>query len=545
MIISRLFIVVFAVLINISTHAGERTEDYPDLLKYYPVKEIRSDFVIMLDMSASMAKFWPQVKSALGKFVGTIPDGDYVTVWGFDSSARRLIIPRVLNEKTKQDMIAEINALPEPTGNSTDLFRAVDAAIDELSIRAKNELKFAFFFTDFVNSPPAGSKWQDNTDFLNDKYRKMIVEAGKTLEVHAIQLPLSPKAGRDFNAFSDVFGKSVIRFMFDVKSLVEWYINKKEDVQRIKLSLAVQDNFRKAFNIKSIEASGGSFVVKMANRLKLPASIESASLTTKEQGISTAKIEGVKIKPGSDFEITIPFNGDMKQLGSFLSEPHKISVESLVINFAPEHPGQLTSLGIGSPAAWEGTFGESIYYYTGISVWLIIIPVLVIGVVILGFILKKKLRKPPEPEPIPEPEPEPEPEEKFVSPKYRVSIKLNGEVQSLKKDVFEIGEKVSLSPELLRDANPKMADFTIYINPASLAEAPEKQGNGLYISYEAHPSFTASYIRNDEPVKEQMVRGRNILAEQVIFEKEYKMSATYMNKFRNDNYLEIKLEMME
>ncbi len=543
MIFKRLFLIAFAALLCTNIKATERTGDFSDLLKYYPVGSIRSDFVIMLDISASMAKFWPEVKSALTKFIGTIPDGDYVSVWGFDSSARQIIIPRSLSEKARQDLIAEINALPEPAGSSTDLFRAVDAAIDELSMGSKNELKFAFFFTDFVNSPPAGSKWQENTAFLNDKYRKMILEAGKTLEVHAIQLPLSPKAGREFSAFSDIFGKNVIRFMFDANSLVEWYINKKEDLLRIKLAPAVNGNFRQAFNIKSIEPSGSSFVIKMANRLKLPAAIESASLTTKEHGISTAKIEGVKIMPGSDFEIIIPFNDDLKQLSSLLSETHKISIESVVITFAPEHAGQLPQLGISSPVAWEGTFGENIFYSTGFSIWLIIIPAIVIGAIILFVILRKKSSKPPEPEPIPEPEPEPE--EKFISPKYRVTIQLNGEALSLKKDVFEISEKVSLSPELLRDANPKMADFTVYINPAALAESPEKQGNGLYISYEAHPSFTASYIRNDEPVKEQMVRGKNILAEQVIFEKVYKMSATYMNKFRNDNYLEIKLEMME
>jgi hypothetical protein len=90
-----------------------------------------------------------------------------------------------------------------------------------------------------------------------------------------------------------------------------------------------------------------------------------------------------------------------------------------------------------------------------------------------------------------------------------------------------------------------MTDFTIYINPASKAESAEKQGNGLYISYEAHSSFTATYTRWEDPVREPMVRGKNILAEQVIFDKDYKMTSTYMNKFSNDNNLEIRLEMME
>ncbi len=516
---------------------AEKSDTYADLLKTYNIDDVRSDFIIMIDQSASMSRYWPGVRDALLEFIMSLPDGDYVSIWGFDSAPRQLTIPRFINNNTRKNLASELAAVPNPSGSNTDLFRAVDRALEELNRRSKNDLKFVFFFTDFVNSPPSGSDWQESVAHLNSKYKALFVDAGKVLSVHAIQLPLSPKAGRDFNAFAGVFEKNVIRFMFDVNSLSDWFMDKKDDMERVKLTLALNENFDNAFKVENISIEDEAFVLKLSNSLKLPAKVLSASVRVIDYGNSMVEPDGKMVKPGESFELSIPFNDYIKDyLKSFFSSRQSIFVKNVTIGFIPDYSEQLKLLDIAIPVSCEVKYTGELTFTTGVSPYYLLIPVIIIAIIAFLYIRKKR-------QPVPVPEPEPEPE-RFTSKKYRVTVKLNNEIQSLKKDIFELDEKVFIGRESLRDDNPKMTDFALYINPASGASS-EKQGNGLYISYEAHPSFTATYSRNGEPVKEPMIRGKNILAEEVFFDSEYKMAATYMNKFRNDNNLEITIGLME
>jgi len=77
-----------------STAKGKRvlSTDFPVLSKLFPMSQ-PADYVIAVDRSGSMKRYWPQVLEALEIYLGAIADGDYVSIVGFrndESPAKRV-----------------------------------------------------------------------------------------------------------------------------------------------------------------------------------------------------------------------------------------------------------------------------------------------------------------------------------------------------------------------------------------------------------------------------------------------------------------------
>jgi len=116
------FLVVIAALgsawLSLWAQTSERAllkRDFPILTERVKVSE-PSDYVIALDKSLSMKRFWPQVMSSLSSFVGSIPDGDYVSILAFGDSAGYLVTPAPMGPQTRVQIQAALKALPAPDG---------------------------------------------------------------------------------------------------------------------------------------------------------------------------------------------------------------------------------------------------------------------------------------------------------------------------------------------------------------------------------------------------------------------------------------------
>ena len=147
--------------------------EFPVLSKVYEVNKEPSDYIIVIDRSGTVKKFWTPIKKAVIQIVDLAKDGDYVSFFGFDGLADNLIVPRTLSSSNKQETKSEINGLSLPKGSYTDLFESVDFTLEKGINRPEgNKIQLVFYFTDFINQQPLNRKRRNNsTDTL---VRKLI-----------------------------------------------------------------------------------------------------------------------------------------------------------------------------------------------------------------------------------------------------------------------------------------------------------------------------------------------------------------------------------
>ena len=234
-------------------------KDFPILTARVKVSE-PADYVIALDKSLSMKRFWPQTVASLSAFVGAIPDGDYVSILAFGDSASYLVTPAPIGPETRRQIQAALASLPEPTDYKTDLGAGVAKVLDELYRPGGNKLKFVFFLTDFEADPPPGSPYlgADSPDSL--PWKKLEAQrkaelSDKILDVQAFVLNLGePGVGRNLNLVQAVFPEMQWQRIDTPAALGAWFQRRQAEIARSKLRAIVRDDMaRSPFTALAIE----------------------------------------------------------------------------------------------------------------------------------------------------------------------------------------------------------------------------------------------------------------------------------------------------
>ncbi len=267
----------------------ELERDFPVLSKRADAQS--ADFVMAIDRSGSMKTFWPVVRKSLGTFLESVPDGDYVSVVAFGTDAGNLVTPRPLNRETRQELLAEIEALPDPADGSTDLGRGLEKTLDELNRPNGKRLKFVFLFTDFVHEPARESPYFNKTAPEDGVWKGLATRRANEqnrniVQSYALLLPLGGNVGRDLKLGEAVF-PGMERVNVSRETLLPWFERRKAEIARDKLRGVVADSVRRVpLKLHSVEREGDEIVARFA-----PAG---------ERIVETSEIAGLKVE-NADF----------------------------------------------------------------------------------------------------------------------------------------------------------------------------------------------------------------------------------------------------
>jgi len=360
--------------------------DFPVLNRIYQADGKRADYVIVIDQSGSMRNYWTNVRNGINGLIGSLPNEDYVSILGFSSECQALVVPRRLNQSSKNELIAQINRLPNPNGQRTDLFEAIDKTLDELNRPNSNELKFLFFITDFINDPPSNTRWNStNIHLLKEKYERIIQQTNRLLKLYALQLPLDINAGRDYNQFSNIFHTISAPIFLNQGTLLEWFDRLRAEIEREKLRMLVENDMKDASKIVSVENSinliekNSHFKIAVINQSLLPLNIDSIVLNSDEYGKIQSSGLLPEALPNEVLTLQIPLNKEMLLKEGTLCRKYPVTIKSFEIYTSAKEVTEFGKLNLNPEKVYLVKKPQSLSFLIGFNCW----QILIAGVIIL------------------------------------------------------------------------------------------------------------------------------------------------------------------
>lgn len=221
-------------------------KQYPQLSAMFQ-KELISEhatYTFAIDVSGTMNKYSSIVVPALKSFVDALPNGDYVRIIRFGTTAKGSEngYLGVVSDNLKRDLHTAINNLYTNT-NDDRSFRAhtdVPAAMEAVSsslMNSENKMNFIFVLTDFRNDQTAGGERKISSADLEKIYYDLEPAAtGKNGRIIALRLPVDVTArGYCLDQLRDnVFSKVALDYeMQDITSedaLSSWFEELKKQI---------------------------------------------------------------------------------------------------------------------------------------------------------------------------------------------------------------------------------------------------------------------------------------------------------------------------
>jgi hypothetical protein len=224
--------------------------DFPELTKRFAPADQPASYVIVIDMSGSMTEkgYFPIVRRAVCDFVNALPNGDYLSLLGFNLTARRLVIPQRL-EADRREIIGLVEETKDPRPerrtdpeNFTDIGKALKETVRELRAPGSPRVQFVFFLTDGVHEPGASSEFPRKTGPAWDSLRQTADQAlrSKLLQVTALALG----SETDIDLVQSIFPEAT-PIVVDRRSLRPFFERMKAEMQRDRLELLVAGDLRR------------------------------------------------------------------------------------------------------------------------------------------------------------------------------------------------------------------------------------------------------------------------------------------------------------
>ena len=244
----------------------------------------QADYVVLIDTSQSMNKYWKQIVAGVSEFAGSLPDNDHVSIVLFDREATNTrILPRVINARTRTELRSELAALASPSGQTTDFGRALTLAVAEISRPSAHQLQFVFVFSDFEHDPPADSQFRTadpaSSPWVELSKKARLAASNKTIQSFALLLPLSAVAGRDIAAVRSVLGHVETVPINNEETLRAWFERRRQEIERDKLRVLVRGEISRGWVFEVRPNFLGSNISLRSRLQRLPLSIISSSIS--------------------------------------------------------------------------------------------------------------------------------------------------------------------------------------------------------------------------------------------------------------------------
>ncbi|MBP9824171.1 MAG: VWA domain-containing protein [Thermoanaerobaculia bacterium] len=271
--------------------AGAESEDLPRLKQLFNLQDQRADYVLVVDTSKSMRPLWPAVKDGLRTFVRSLPEGDSVSfVFFADEASNTRILPRKIAEGERAILEQEVLRLGAPDGQWTDLGRALDKAVVELSRPGANRLQFVFLLSDFAHDPakgspfaerdPSGAQWSELAS------RRRLAGTGRISQTFALLLPIGSQVGRDLRLVETVLGPTEA-VNVTAATLEAWFERRRAEIERDKLRILIGEEIAHGWSAE-IQPS------RHANRLTIRSAQQVLSLVVAPTKWETGDFDSVE-----------------------------------------------------------------------------------------------------------------------------------------------------------------------------------------------------------------------------------------------------------
>jgi hypothetical protein len=476
----KIIIVILFCFITIESINAQsiNNKDFPVLSGAYKLEKEPVDYIIVVDQSGTVKQYWESIKASASKLVTLANDGDYLTVIGFKETVDNLILARKINSNSKRAIVDEIKGLAEPRGSYTDLFESVDFTLEKGINRPEgSKLQIIFYFTDFKNDPPPGSKWRtSSTDNLVRKRESYIDKTGKLVNIFAFQLPLEANAGRDFDKFSKIFDNRVKRIISDLNTLQEWFGRLSQEIAREKLKLLLKNDLNEILSIDDLSVSGDQIKIKVHNKLGFPVKIDQINLKNEGLGLNISQIFS-NISVPKNGQVVMPFSisGFIQKHNSLIEKniPIRNSQFTFQCSFN-DTEGEFGILNIPTIQDQVILFEPVILFKTGIPYWIVVVT-FVLLILIIYLIYKTWIKS----------------EWTFNRKGFKVTVVLDGKLLTNSGRTFEKSKKAVIIEHTIinsSDVSPEMAriisesQFKIFVVPSKprFLRGTPKRGTYLF-----------------------------------------------------------------
>ena len=278
----------------------------------FSADELRADYIMVVDTSRSMRRFWSGVRSAIVDFVDAVPDGDHLSVVLFDWHASSTsVLPREINPRTRAALRAEFERLPIPDGRATDFGFALEKIQDEIRRPGGNRLVFLFIFSDFEHFPPRASPYQHSA--TDPAWRSLaesmkLAKGGKVLQTFGLLLPLGENVGRDLPLVRGVIGP-IHEVVVSGETLGPWFKRRRQEIRRDKLQALVADDLDRGLRWEWSANDDANTLTVASGHRRLPVAIGIDELTI--EGLD-ARIDGPSrfvLPPGEEVGMKVRVSG--------------------------------------------------------------------------------------------------------------------------------------------------------------------------------------------------------------------------------------------
>jgi tetrahydromethanopterin S-methyltransferase subunit G len=510
-------VIVFFFSIPIRTYCESSLEqDFPILSNVYNFDEETTDYIIVVDQSGSVKKFWEPIKSSASKLVTIVNEGDYLTLVGFKETVDNLIIPLKITSENRNAIINQIHDLSEPRGQYTDLYESVNFVLEKgINRPGGSKLQFIFYFTDFINQPPSNSQWKTtSTNVLIEKRINYVDKTGKLINIFAFQLPLEAGAGRDFDKFSTIFDNKVTRILSDLNSMQEWFERLSQEIYREKLKLVLQNDLTDFLTIKGIAIQGEQIVIEVHNKLKFATLIKQVELKSDFKELQVIKNDKIfEIAGNGDTNIYLSISEFIPKNQVTLEQQIEIPRVELKFHCSFESlENEFGKLNISSNQEQHITNNKKITTTIGIPYWIIIGAVLFL-ILIIYLIYKWWLK----------------PEWTFNRKGFKITFALDGDLLPSSVKTYEKSKKPIVIDHTIinrSDIDPETAKkisetgFKIYVVPAKPKFFSSRPKRGTYLFAEGKGiNFTLKKLVKGKMVHVSLPKSRRLFAERIFLHK--------------------------
>ena len=156
--------------------------NYPVVMQEYgkQMSELKTDYIIAIDVSATMGRHKDEVVPALTKFFDSIEDGNYVRIISFGTLAKEEQTRLEISKQTRPQIVEKLNYVydrvmndPGMKGN-TDFVLLGNKVLDLIEQDNDSDIHFLVVFSDIMDDPKvkaAGTKHRPTKDWDDLKRR--------------------------------------------------------------------------------------------------------------------------------------------------------------------------------------------------------------------------------------------------------------------------------------------------------------------------------------------------------------------------------------
>lgn len=228
--------------------------EYPVVMEQYGkrLESLKADYIIAIDVSGTMNQYKETVVPALQEFLGSIPDGDYVSIIKFGTVAKEAGLSGQINQGNRasfQQTLGQIYDRDNDCFYQTNICKMLEFAYERMNRPGHNDLQYVFMFTDFVeDANTSKAEW----DAIS---AKMKASSSRNIVLpFAMQLN-GPGAGRDIPKVRNVLPSLRIISINNANELNSWFEEQKTDISVSRLRDLIVGDFNQWYAEDKIAAA--------------------------------------------------------------------------------------------------------------------------------------------------------------------------------------------------------------------------------------------------------------------------------------------------